>query len=116
MLGYCFSGPQENLISKAAIMETNGDSKQLLFYLIFNICYFISIFNITTLPCLTVGGELYVETAVFPPMFKMGRSKQNDIVKFWKFSIKMGGGFGGWWANSFFMLSIILRTLLYLII
>ena len=33
--------------------------------------------------------DLYMRVKVFPSIFKMGRSKQNDIVELLKFSFKM---------------------------
>lgn len=39
---------------------------------------------------LLVGVELYLGSEVFPPNFKMKRSKQNDEVEVWKFSFKIG--------------------------
>lgn len=45
-----------------------------------------------TQPCLIVeGGGIICEMEIFSPTFKMGRSKQNDIVELWKFSLKMVG-------------------------
>ena len=72
----------------------------------------------TTLTCLIVGGGIICGWdymcgggELFPLVCKMGKSKQNDIVETWKFRLKMGDGGQGWWVNSFFALSVILRTL-----
>ena len=46
----------------------------------------------TTLPCLIVGcGIIYEGGRGFPLIFKMEKSKQNDAVGLWKFSIKKEG-------------------------
>ena len=47
-------------------------------------------FNITALSCLTAGVELYVGAEVFPQIFKMKRSKQNEIMELGNFSLRMG--------------------------
>ena len=49
--------------------------------------------KLSILPCLIVEGrlELYEGVEIFPKIFKMRGSKQNDIVELWKFSLKMGG-------------------------
>ena len=83
------------------------------------------------------GNELYVREDVCAPVFEMERSNQNDIVELWTFSLKLGWLSGvvvrtfslklgwlliswrwgsGWRINSFFALSVILRTLVYPII
>ena len=46
---------------------------------------------LTTLLCSIVGVELCLKVGVFPLIFKIGRSKQNVIVKLSKFSLKMEG-------------------------
>ena len=50
----------------------------------------------------------------FLKFLKWWRSKENEIVEPWKFSLKMGVGDWGWWANSFFLLSVVVRTFVYL--
>ena len=46
----------------------------------------------TTLPCLIVGGGIIYEWGgIFPSIFKMGRSKYNDVVKIWKLNVKIEG-------------------------
>ena len=43
-----------------------------------------------------------MELQVFPAIFKIGRSKEKQIVELLKFSLKMGVGGRGWWKNSSF--------------
>ena len=100
-LWYFLSGAWKSPISKVVIMKTNEDSKLLLFYLIFGgvggCCMFYLSAWSTTLTCLIVGRvELYVRVEVFPPIFKIERSKQNDTLKPLKFSLKMVGP----WLNG----------------
>ena len=81
----------------------------------------------TTLPCLIVAGGIICSGAGFSSNLenvevKNDNVKQNNIAEHWKFNLKMvscqlnGVEGRGWWANSFFTLSLILRTLVYLII
>ena len=35
---------------------------------------------------------------LFPPIFNLGRSKENLILEPWKFNLKMGVGDWRWWA------------------
>lgn len=44
--------------------------------------------SILLLPCLIIGGERNYMGEV-EKTFKMGRNKKNEIVKLWKFSLKM---------------------------
>ena len=62
----------ERLISNAVMVETNDDSKKTAI-----------LFNIWR----GVGMELYAGEQVFSPIFIMKRSKKNEIVKLWKFSL-----------------------------
>ena len=76
------------------IVKVNDDSKLLRFRVILGggrgSCVFYLCAWSSSLPCLILG-VLYVKMEVFPPIFKMEKSKRNDIVELWKFSIKMGG-------------------------
>ena len=56
-----------------------------------NKCY-INDEKVSILPCLLVEErlEFYVGVEIFPKVFKVRGSKQNDIVELWKFSLKMG--------------------------
>ena len=141
-LGYCLSGSWKRLISKIVIVRTNDNNKLLLLYLIFERVrgrlrvLFTWYVNYSTVPNCR-GNELYVREDVCAPVFEMERSNQNDIVELWTFSLKLGWLSGvvvrtfslklgwlliswrwgsGWRINSFFALSVILRTLVYPII
>ena len=51
------------------------------------------------------GVELYVRVEVFPPIYKMVMSKQNDILELSKFSLKMRSlniDEGRGWPKAFF--------------
>ena len=85
-------------------MKTNGYSKLLLFYLSFEVdgCVFYLRAWSNILPCLIVGGDGVISRVkVFSPVFKMGRSKQNDSIEHLKFSLKLEllikwGRWGSW--------------------
>ena len=68
--------------TKAVILKTNEDRKLLLFYLIFRGCIFLFECLVNYFTVLNWRGVgLYVRLEVSRPIFKMGRSKQNDIVE-----------------------------------
>ena len=63
--------------------------------------------GVASLPCLILEGE--VSSSNFENQSK-SQAKQNDIVKLWKCSLKIGVGGSGWWENSFLKF---LHTLLF---
>ena len=55
--------------------------------------FFFFFFMFYTLPCLIVWQNYMVAPEVFPQIFKIGeRSKQHDVLKLWKFSLKTWEG------------------------
>ena len=72
----------------------------------------------TVLNC--TGWNYNVAVVVFHPISKMKRSKQNDIAKLWKYSLRTGGCYlnGGMGVVSklIFALHVILKALVYPII
>ena len=68
-----------------------------------------------SLQCLIVGVGIIGGGAAFSSNFQDGRSKESKIVEPGKFNLEIGVWGRGWWANSFFSLSGILRTFVYLL-